>query len=185
MKKKAVIFPGVGYTKDKPLLYYAGKIAKECGYELSYIEFSGIEWSRDKLRDPDFLKQMEEVCLKKTEDAIVRADIGPEDELVFISKSIGTVAATAYAKRNALKPKQICFSPLVLIEPFVEDEGAVLFYGDSDPLADHLEIERIAKEKELEAHRIAGGNHSLETGDTAADLENMKSIMDRVSKILK
>ena len=72
MKKKAVIFPGVGYTKDKPLLYYAGKIAKELGYELSLIDFTGIEWSKDRLRDPDFLKQMEEVCLKKTEDAIVQ-----------------------------------------------------------------------------------------------------------------
>ena len=25
MRKIAVVFPGVGYTKDRPLLYYAGK----------------------------------------------------------------------------------------------------------------------------------------------------------------
>ena len=29
--KLAVIFPGIGYTKDKPLLYYAGKLAKAAG----------------------------------------------------------------------------------------------------------------------------------------------------------
>jgi phosphoglycolate phosphatase len=27
--KIAVIFPGIGYTCDKPLLYYAGKFAQE------------------------------------------------------------------------------------------------------------------------------------------------------------
>ena len=34
MKEKLVIiFPGIGYHCDKPLLYYAKKLAKEHGYE--------------------------------------------------------------------------------------------------------------------------------------------------------
>ena len=33
MKKIAIVFPGVGYTKDRPLLYYAGKLAVKRGYE--------------------------------------------------------------------------------------------------------------------------------------------------------
>lgn len=33
MKKKiAVLFPGIGYTCDKPLLYYTGKLAVARGY---------------------------------------------------------------------------------------------------------------------------------------------------------
>ena len=34
MKEKlAIIFPGIGYHSDKPLLYYSRKLAKERGYE--------------------------------------------------------------------------------------------------------------------------------------------------------
>ena len=64
MRKIAVIFPGVGYTKDRPLLYYAGKQAQKSGYELVHVDFSGIEWSKEKLKDHDFLRQVTQRCLK-------------------------------------------------------------------------------------------------------------------------
>ena len=41
-KKLAVIFPGIGYTADKPLLYYARRIAAEQGYEIMTIPYSGF-----------------------------------------------------------------------------------------------------------------------------------------------
>ena len=103
------------------------------------------------------------------------------DEVIFISKSIGTVVATAYAHKKSLKVKQICFSPLEFIGGFVEEENGILFCGDSDPYADYALIEKIAKEKRLEIHKIKGGNHSLETNDVCMDLDNMKDIMQRVA----
>ncbi len=41
--KLAVIFPGIGYTKDKPLLYYAGKLAKAAGYNVISVEYHDIQ----------------------------------------------------------------------------------------------------------------------------------------------
>ena len=38
-KKLAVIFPGIGYHKDKPLLYYASKLVSEKGYDVINIEY--------------------------------------------------------------------------------------------------------------------------------------------------
>ena len=32
--KLAVIFPGIGYTADKPLLYYASRLARHYGYQI-------------------------------------------------------------------------------------------------------------------------------------------------------
>ena len=32
VKKLAVLFPGIGYTTDRPLLYYAGKLAEQNGF---------------------------------------------------------------------------------------------------------------------------------------------------------
>ena len=33
-EKIAVLFPGIGYTCDKPLLYYTGKLAVARGYKI-------------------------------------------------------------------------------------------------------------------------------------------------------
>jgi hypothetical protein len=43
MKKKiAVLFPGIGYTCDKPLLYYTGKLAVARGYKLVKVEYGNF-----------------------------------------------------------------------------------------------------------------------------------------------
>ncbi len=181
MKKIAVIFPGVGYTKDRPLLYYSGKLAASSGYELIHIDFSGLKWSKEQLKDQDYLRSILKICLKKTNDALSGTDLLNSD-VIFISKSIGTVVATAYEHEKHLKVKQVCFSPLEFIEDHVRDGGADLFYGDADPFADHKTIERIAHERSLETFRIEGGNHSLETGDIITDIDNMKRMMREVCR---
>ena len=38
----AVFFPGIGYTVDKPLLYYSKKMMQERGYEIVDIGYKGI-----------------------------------------------------------------------------------------------------------------------------------------------
>ena len=150
VKKTAAIFPGVGYTKDRPLLYYAGKIAAKCGYELKFVDFGGLKWSKEKLKDRDFLEETLEKCMHITEEALKASGDLEDADAVFISKSIGTVVATAYAKKKSIAAKQICFSPLEMIEEYVGDEGAVLFCADADPYAEYEVLERIAKEKRLE-----------------------------------
>ncbi len=185
MRRIAVVFPGVGYTKDRPLLYYAGKQAVKCGYELVHVDFSGIEWSKEKLKDKDFLRTVMERCLKITEDSLERFGDMSGDDILFISKSIGTVVATAYERKRSVNAKQICFSPLEMIEGYVRENGAVLFYGNDDPFADHTIIEKIGKEKKLEMHCIEGGNHSLETGDIVTDIDNLKQMISRVAVIVR
>ena len=183
MRKIAVVFPGVGYTKDRPLLYYSGKLAVGYGYELKFVDFSGIKWSKEQLRDNDFLLKTLDKCLHITEDTLADTKVMSGDDVLFISKSIGTVVANAYAKKMSINAGQICFSPLEMIGSFVKEEGAVLFCGDDDPMADFSALERIAGEKRLEIHRIIGGNHSLETGDLFTDIDNLKAIIKRVDEI--
>ena len=50
MKEKlAIIFPGIGYHSDKPLLYYSRKLAKERGYE----EIISLKYSYEELQLKD------------------------------------------------------------------------------------------------------------------------------------
>ena len=185
MDKKAIVFPGVGYTKDRPLLYYAGKLAVKNGYKLKAVDFSGLDWSKEKLKDKEFLRKTLERCMAITEKALEDAGDISHDEVVFISKSIGTVVATAYAKTKQINAKQICFSPLEMIGDHVNEAGAVLFCGDADPYASYPVIESIAKEKKLRMHRIEGGNHSLETGNIFTDIDNMRMMMQCVAEELE
>ena len=52
--KLAVLFPGIGYTCDKPLLYYAEKLALAYGYEVKRVVYgnfpSGVKGDREKMK---------------------------------------------------------------------------------------------------------------------------------------
>ena len=184
MKKIAVIFPGVGYTKDRPLLYYAGKLAAVYGYELIHLDFSGIDWSKEKLKDKQFLLNTLEYCLDKTGKKLECVDLEKADNVLFISKSIGTVVATAYADRHGINARQICFTPLEFIDRFVKEGNGLIFYGSADPYADPKMISDICRNKKLTANCIEDANHSLETGDVIKDMENLISVMRKVENFI-
>lgn len=180
MSKKAVIFPGIGYHKDKPLLYYSIRIAKAYGYSVECVDFSSISWDKKDLNDPVRMKEIFDQAME-----LAGSQLGgtKDDEVLFISKSIGTVVAACFAREKGIDAKQIYFSPLVHFGMYASDEG-IAFYGDADPLADADEIEKICADKKIAAYRISGGNHSLETGDTDIDLKNLSMIMDRVKEYI-
>ena len=180
MSKKAVIFPGIGYHKDKPLLYYSIRIAKAYGYSVECVDFSSISWDKKDLNDP---VRMKEIFDRAMELAGSQFGGTKDDEVLFISKSIGTVVAACFAREKGIDAKQIYFSPLVHFGMYASDEG-IAFYGDADPLADADEIEKICADKKIAAYRISGGNHSLETGDTDIDLKSLSMIMDRVKEYI-
>ncbi|MCR5661624.1 MAG: hypothetical protein K6G50_05805, partial [bacterium] len=67
MRKIAVIFPGLGYTADRPLLYYAGKIAMAHGYERRALNFSILRLTKDDLREPARLQEAVDRCVGMAE----------------------------------------------------------------------------------------------------------------------
>ena len=101
MSKTAVIFPGIGYRCDKPLLYYASKLAAYHGYDITRITY------------PEY-----PINLKEATDE----QLAEFHDILFISKSIGTAVATAYASRHLEKTgsssscpvRHILFTPLEL-----------------------------------------------------------------------
>ena len=111
MMKIAVLFPGIGYHCDKPLLYYAGKLAAQHGFgevvRVSYAYNGGnIRGNAAAMR----------AAFDVLYDQAVRAlsDVKWEqyEEILFISKSIGTCVAAAYAERNGLAVRHILYTPL-------------------------------------------------------------------------
>ena len=99
-KKLAVIFPGIGYHTDKPLLYYAKKLAVKHGYQIVEVAYQGFR--KDIKGNADKMQEAFESALRQTENQLAEQVWPDTDEILFISKSIGTIVAAAYAKKAGL-----------------------------------------------------------------------------------
>lgn len=88
MRKLLVLFPGVGYSTARPLLYYAKRIGQEKGYEVLELEYS-----RMPEHPFDNLKETAKTVCACAEAWAEHVDWEKYDKIAFVSKSVGTVAA--------------------------------------------------------------------------------------------
>lgn len=174
MKKLAVIFPGIGYHTDKPLLFYSKKLAKQYGYEVVEVPYKDLF---KNVTDPE--KKLEAAFLSafaQTEEILQNVPFEEYETILFISKSIGTVVASAYAQKYGLKARQILYTPVEATFSFAPQQG-IVFHGTADPMADAEIVKKECVARKLPMHLIENGNHSLETGDVLRDLEILRTVM--------
>lgn len=96
-EKLAVLFPGVGYHVDRPLLYHSAKLARERGYEVCAVSYPPLPTGlRGK---PERIQQAIELCSRAASEQL--SGIAPDQhkQLLFISKSLGTAVAAVCAAR--------------------------------------------------------------------------------------
>lgn len=178
MAKLAVYFPGIGYHCDKPLLYYGRKIACEQGYE----EYRNLHYTyhAGNIRgDEEKMKAAYEALFSQAEAEL--ADMAWEDyeEVLFVSKSIGTIIAASYAKKYGLsKVRHILYTPLAQTFQFAPKQAAA-FIGTADPWSSTEEILRLSNENHIPIAVYEGCNHSLECDDTMKNIENLKDVMQK------
>ena len=93
-KKLAVIFPGMGYHNDKPLLYHGKKLAKERGYEVVEVSYV-LDKNAGAVKDDETQKkEVFRQAYSQTEEQLATVAFADYQEVVFIGKSIGTVVAS-------------------------------------------------------------------------------------------
>ncbi len=176
MSKLAVIFPGMGYHPDKPLLYYSAKLASAAGYEIVKVTYPPC-----KAVDKEHMLPYVEECIRAAEHAIDGIDLSGQEDILFLSKSIGTVAATALAQSRKIAARQVLFTPLA--ETFIHaGQGCgIAFSGTKDQWVDHAKVRELCAQKDIPMTAIVNGNHSLETGDALRDIETLQQVMREVS----
>ncbi|MBO5093824.1 MAG: alpha/beta hydrolase [Lachnospiraceae bacterium] len=172
--KIAVVFPGIGYHTDKPLLYYGKKLAREHGYEIVEASYGGfpkdVKGNAEKMQEAFFS------ALAQAEELLSGVDFGSFEKTVFLSKSVGTAVAAAYAKKHEIKAQHIYFTPVEQSFAFMEQEG-IVFHGTADPWVDTETVKRGCAERKLPLYVKESANHSMETGDVCRDLEILEEIM--------
>ena len=179
--KLAVLFPGIGYTNDKPLLYYSGKLAKELGYDTIYINYDGFP---DDVRgDQDKMTQCFDIALEQSKRILETVDWSGYDRIVFISKSIGTVVAVNYARNLPCTISHVLLTPLS--QTFYEPVGeAIAFHGTADPWADTVQINAYCLINKVPLTIIPDANHSLETDHVLKNITIVKKTIKAIKKYL-
>ena len=182
MRRIVIIFPGIGYHCDKPLLYYGRMTAKECGYEeclnLSYsFDGGNIRGNEEKMQEAfDVLYAQAEISLKKI-------DFSQYEDVLFISKSVGTIIASAYAQKYGIKCKNVLYTPLKHTFMF-KPENAIAFIGTKDPWSKVTDVIMISEKNGTPIYTYEGADHSLESGEVSRNLDNLKDVMMKTGKFL-
>lgn len=197
MKKIAVIFPGIGYHVDKPLLYYAKKLAKEKGYECFDIAYTckmgNLCGNEERIKEAFYILYAQ--AKKQLNDI----DFSQYDEVLFISKSIGTAIASAYAKElekyfeksvnsgeagnSGIKCRNIFYTPL-RITFLYEPHDAIAFMGTKDPWVETEIVIKECKKYNIALSVIDRVNHSLEGENTIDNIEILKDVMKKTEEYL-
>lgn len=181
-KKLAVILPGIGYTCDRPLLYYSGKLAQGLDWEVVRVPYGGFP---EKVRgDAEKMRQSAEMALAQTEEMLRDVDWKRYGQILFISKSVGTVVAAAYAHAHRLSCRHILFTPVEAT--FAVPVGnAIAFHGTADPWVATETLTRLCREADIPLYITENANHSLETGDVLQDIRNLQAVMARAEAFMR
>lgn len=186
-KKIQIIFPGVGYHCDKPLLYYGRDIAFEAGYE----KFINVSYSCpvDRIRgDEAKMKIAFEAMYAQAEEQLKDISWKEYTDILFVSKSIGTVIAAAYDKKHfGGKVKHLFYTPLehtFKALDGVQGIDAMAFIGSEDPWSDVPTVVDLANKRNIPIHLYEGLNHSLESDDTESNIKILADVMAKSKKFL-
>ena len=182
----AVIFPGIGYNIDKPLLYYSKKIAMNKGFEnFVNVEYKDLTFNKGTLiKDKAAQREVFKKCLLCANESLKDINWSEYDKILFISKSIGTIVASAVSSEMNANVKHILFTPLEeTFEYKVND--ALGFIGTADPWSDYKKVLELAKKQNIPMHSFDGANHSIETKDVLKDIGYIKETMEIVESFIE
>lgn len=171
MKRMAVFFGGFGYTTEKPLFYYLIKEYRKLGYEIMKIEY------RIPIKD----LSLDEWILLLVDD--IRKewknfDFSEYEEIIFISKSIGTRIAGMLGSQYC-KIKHIFLTPLKETLPFIrrDTQTELVLYGTSDPYISSDTLKMHCEQENIPYIAFQNANHSLETCDLNETLDIIKEMI--------
>lgn len=149
----------------------------EQGAECIKVDYNGFESGikGDNVK----MKAAFENAYSQTEQELSDIEWNLYEDIIFISKSIGTAVAARYARDHRIICRNVYLTPLVETFLFAPGTG-IAFNGTSDTWADAKIIKEKCSEYNIKLYTISDADHSLERLGT---VENIKIIQDTIEKI--
>ena len=179
----AVFFPGIGYHCDKPLLYFSRELAKEAGYQ-ELVNISYAYHGGDIRGNPEKMRAAGLALFAQTEAALKEIRWDAYDDILFVSKSVGTAIAAAYARRRNIVCRNVFYTPVALT--FNEHpRNGIAFTGTADPWVETAVVSSGCEKARLPLTVIEGANHSLETENPMRNLDILKNVMEQTRRFIR
>lgn len=178
--KLCVLFPGIGYHSDKPLLYYSARLARSKGYEVLPLKFSGFDTSAKG--NEEKMSAAAAHALDISAEQLDDTDFSRYEKIVFIGKSIGTIASLAYRERYGVDASCVLLTPLEMTFESLSHR-CIAFHGTSDQWADTEAIRKLCRKHLVPLHEYEGANHSLETGDPFTDIRTVADVIEKLDSV--
>ena len=181
-KRIAVIFPGIGYHKDKPLLYYSAKIAKSYGFEIVNVEYSNMP---EKVKgNPELMKKAADIAYEQALLQLEEIDFESYGTVLFIGKSLGTVVLNRFSTAKNVKALQVLYTPVEATFSYNSGNRSIAFIGDNDPWSELSEIEKLAENQKIPLHIFKKCNHSLECEDVRYNIGVLSDAMLKTDRYI-
>lgn len=176
--KLVVLFPGKNYSTDKPVLYYAGFSSIQSGYDLLMLEY-GYQAARTDL-DIDDLPRIIEESIES-----IRQIINNYNDVVFISKSLGTIIAGEVHEKLGINIRHIYLTPIQGTIRYINNSEGIVIYGDNDEvfrkdLSKQINLNNVRKVIE-----IPNADHSLMVENPIESIEILKKLTTMYLDFLK
>lgn len=186
-----IIFPGLNYTCDMPLLYYAAQIMLEVGADVLQVKYDYTR-TRPVGSASTLTERFGDLQTDVTQIARVALMQRDYKHLTVIGKSLGTLAIPHLLQTDLpLRPHTCVYltpilNELVPIRDLIQTCPRNLFViGSSDHYYDPELISQLISPQADNFMIIDGVNHSLEfPGDTIHSLEVLEKVIRRMQNFL-
>jgi predicted alpha/beta-hydrolase family hydrolase len=186
--KLAVIFPGLRYSCDMPLLYYSTNLLLQHGVDVLQLH---TDYTQPGFQSASRPEQAEWMFADALAGVRTGRSQGNYTRLILAGKSIGTlVMASLAAKGEAAEAGMIWLTPLLhqpqLVEAALRCKSPALFaVGTGDSTYDPAALARIRTATGAKALILENANHSLEIpGDAFRSLHMLNQVMQAVDELM-
>lgn len=165
----AVVYPGLRYNCDKPLLYYTTQILIQQGYDVLQLR---VDYKTQEFKN---LSQTEQT-IQLIEDGKALLNEGIQarsySHIILAGKSLGTLIMAFILQENheLRSAKTIWLTPLLHLPPVSQavleaNSPAFIVGSTADPTFETESINRIQSMANVVSHIVQDANHSLEVPD--------------------
>ena len=173
----AVCFPGTGFTCKEALFERLASDFASRGYDTVRLDFSHIPF-----REIESLEEAVAVAQRAVKRQLAHIAFSEYEDIVFVSKSLGTILAAQYERDANLLPRHLFLTPLNKTLTLIRPETRVLAMalGTEDRFLTARALMSYCEPRGIVCCIIEGVNHSLKDDQ---DIERTQQIIERIAKL--
>ena len=111
-------------------------------------------------------------------------DFSKYETILFLSKSIGTAVAAAFAEKRQIQTANVFYTPVETSFQVMKDPG-IVFHGTADPWMEQQRFPRRVRESRLSLLSDRGRQPLSGNGRCPADLEQLQTIMKQTEEYIR